>query len=380
MNKKLKIFLSAILVVLMLALCGCQNAETPETAAPTEAPTAAPTEAPTAAPTAAPTEAPTEELPTEDLSGTEPPVEPVVYTNPLTGETMDTEGITRITAVSINNVRAALPHVGVAEADLFFEMYINDYATRGLALYHDIRDVEVVGSVRSWRYNFTDIALAYDTLAAHAGGSGEVLSDAYSNKIDHVNIDGREPSFRDKDRRSKGYATEHTLMLKGPEFYSYMAKKGIEVVQESAKTYGLNFVENGAPEAGDVANKIDITFRLDGNTKLSTMTYDETLGGYIYTQYGQSAEKVKEADREVFENVFVILTKVSNKGVYHVANLNGSGDGYFACGGKIIPIKWHNENEGEPFTFTLEDGLPLYQGVGNSYIAICPTKSTVAYE
>jgi hypothetical protein len=66
--------------------------------------------------------------------------------------------------------------------------------------------------------------------------------------------------------------------------------------------------------------------------------------------------------------------------VYHIAELVGSGEGYFACGGKIIPIKWSCESEGSPILFTLADGTPLELGVGNSYIALAPLKSTVVYE
>ena len=65
---------------------------------------------------------------------------------------------------------------------------------------------------------------------------------------------------------------------------------------------------------------------------------------------------------------------------YHVAELLGTGDGYYACNGKIIPIKWHREKDEEPFTFTLTDGTPLEQGIGNSYIAIVPLISTVEWE
>ena len=58
----------------------------------------------------------------------------------------------------------------------------------------------------------------------------------------------------------------------------------------------------------------------------------------------------------------------------------GSGDGYYACGGKIIPMKWHHENATDPFTFTLENGDVLVQGVGNSYIGVVPMSSNVEWE
>lgn len=305
----------------------------------------------------------------------------MLYQDPLTGEPKAEPQMTRIFAVTINNVPDALPHVGTEKAGLYFEMFINDYATRGLALYSDIRDTEVIGSVRSWRYNFTDIARAYDAYGAHAGGSNEVLGDARNNKIDHINVlNAAGTSFRDKDRKSTGYSNEHTLMVRGPELYGYAEKEGIRVTQEEEKTYGLNFAEDGTPADGEAAGLIDVVFNHKGHKKHSTFTYDEQLGQYLYTQYGKGADSVTDKNREAFENVFVILTTVTNQGVYHVADLDGSGEGYYACGGKLIKIQWHHENPNDPITFTLEDGTPLVQGIGSSYIGICPLKSTVEWE
>ena len=110
------------------------------------------------------------------------------------------------------------------------------------------------------------------------------------------------------------------------------------------------------------------------------MTYDETTGRYIYTQYGKTAADTAEEARETFENVFVMLAEVHNDEVYHVADLDGSGEGYYACNGKIIPIKWQYAVEGEGYTFTLTDGTPLEQGIGNSYIAIAPVESNISWE
>jgi hypothetical protein len=152
------------------------------------------------------------------------------------------------------------------------------------------------------------------------------------------------------------------------------------VTHEEEKTYGLNFAEDGTPANGEDAKHIDIIFNHKGHTKFSTMTYDENFGKYVFTQYGKGIDSVTDKNRETFENVFVILATVTNKSVYHVADLDGSGEGYYACGGKIIKIQWHHEDPKDHITFTLEDGTPLVQGIGNSYIAICPLKSVVKYE
>lgn len=383
MNTKSKLILLIVLVIILAAaliLVGVLSAGSEPT--PTEAPTAAPTAAPTETPTEAP--APTEEYapdPVDDPS--EPPVvistePPVVYTNPLTGEEVSGISDARFFAVSINNSKKALPHVGTGDAAMVFEMFINDHATRCLALFTDIKQVETIGAIRSWRYNFTDIAVAYDAVSAHSGASNEVISDANRNDIDHFNVlNSSQVSYRDSSRISLGYAKVDVLFARGPQLYHYVESKGIRVTRDTEKTYGLNFAQDGTPADGETATQVNLKFTHDGQSKMTTMIYDETLGKYLYTQYGQGITKGNE---DYFENVFVILTKVTNKGVYHIADLEGSGDGYYACGGKLIPIQWHHENAEDPFTFTLTDGTPLTQGVGNSYIGICPLTSTITWE
>ena len=88
----------------------------------------------------------------------------------------------------------------------------------------------------------------------------------------------------------------------------------------------------------------------------------------------------KTEEVESFENVFILMVKESYKESYLVANLLGGGDGYYACDGKIIPIKWIRENATDPFTFTMEDGSPLYQNVGNSYVNLAPLDSQIGWE
>ena len=130
----------SLILILCLLLCGCAAEAPAET-------TAAPTEATETVP-------PTTQEPTEPP--TEAPTEPPKPTNPLTGETLEKALESRIIAVTINNVQGAMPMYGVSKADLFFEMFVNGYCTRGLALYADISEVSAVGSVRSLRYNFTE--------------------------------------------------------------------------------------------------------------------------------------------------------------------------------------------------------------------------------
>ena len=85
-------------------------------------------------------------------------------------------------------------------------------------------------------------------------------------------------------------------------------------------------------------------------------------------------------EAESFTNVIVMFADVTNEGIYHYANFNAGGTGYYANGGKIIPITWGCDGEESPFWFKTEDGEELQLGVGNTYMAIAPQDSPVTYE
>lgn len=361
--------LIALLLIASLILCGC-GASTP---AATEA-TTAPTQAPAAEATEAPTE--TTEAPTEP---------PVVYRNPLNGEVLDEPYTGRIFAVTISNIRDALPHYGTMEADILMEMWVNGSIIRDLALYTDVSKAEAIGSVRSDRLMFNQIVKMYDAVLADAAGSDQVLNDARNTGVNRMTIDtgdSTDYSYRAKDRvftfkpESK---YEHTLFAKGAGLLDFAQKKGFSVTQPADKDYNLHFTENGTPE-GETANSVNVTFTYRNNKKDTTMVYDESLGKYVYNQYGKAMVVGDTEDPECFTNVIIMLADITRGDVYYTANFTNGGTGYYANGGKIIPITWGCDGEESPFWFKTVDGQDLELGVGNTYMAIAPQDSPVTYE
>lgn len=314
---------------------------------------------------------------TESTSATaqenNPPVD--VIRHPLNGEVLSEPYTGRVFSVSINNVEPAMPHIGVGDADVFFEMYVNDYCTRGLALYSDIKSVPKIGSIRSTRFNFTDIAKAYNSVMIYSGGSGVVLDDMYAVGIDNFPADSP-ISFRDPDRQAAGYSLEHTLVATGESLYNAAADKGFDL-EITGRDYGMNFADEGTPANGSAANEIDISFTLNGVTKKTQMKYDAERDEYIYWQYGEAVTDENTDTEEGFRNVIIIHAPMLSDPVYHIADIFGMGSGYFACGGKMVPIKWWIESPEHAFTFMLEDGTPLLQEAGSTYIAIAPEGSAV---
>lgn len=359
----------SLLLILCLVLCGCAGEAPVET---TAVPTTEPVEVTETVP-------PTTQEPTEPP--TEAPTEPPIPSNPLTGEILETPLESRIFAVSINNVAGAMPMFGVSKADLFFEMYVNDYCTRGLAMYADISEVASVGSVRSNRYNFTDLCQSYDAIIVHASASKAVTVDMKAARVQHVNagVEGKDYFYRDGTRLNQGYAWEHCLFIKGPETLAFAREKGLRVDPEPGRDYGLVFAEDGTPD-GEDAGKITISLKHEPATKQTIMEYDAEAGKYKFFQYGNPVYDDSEDQYIFFENVIVMLCRVYDDTIYHVADMEGSGEGFYACNGKIIPIAWSHESVNDPIIFTHLDGTPLELGVGNSYIAIAPLASLVEYE
>lgn len=366
--------ITALVLIACLLLCGCgAKAEAPqaptEPAAPVQTTAAAATEA-TEAPTTEPTAEPT----------TVPTTEPApVYRNPLTGFVQEEPWTKRIFAVSIGNGKGSHPHMGVAVCDVLFESFVNGSTTRRFAMYSDMAAIEAVGGCRSMRYQFTDMAQAYDAIAVYAGGSDVVMGDLKTAGINGIIAQQWGADFHYRDT-TRDLEYEHNLIVKGPEVVAYAQELGYDVTQDPERDYGFRFTDGAAaPEGGEEAQLVNVAFTMGSTVKDTTFTYYPDMGVYSLSQYGFEGTDGYYYMVETFKNVFVLLCQNTNQGSYHVVNTLGSGDGWFACEGRIIPIRWHRETDTDPFTFTLSDGTPLYQGIGTSYIALAPTESNVTW-
>lgn len=359
--------LIALMLTLTLLLCGCGAKGEP---AVTEAPAAVPET--TAAPTAEPTTEPT----------TVPTTEPApVYVNPLNGEILDAPFTGRIFANTVSNLADNIPHVGVVKADMLIECYVNmDSVVRCLALFTDIDSVDAIGSTRSTRPMFNAIAQHYDLILSHAGGSDQALKDAKDRGVENFNIDAwavasTGASYRDKERKG---AYENTLYGIGSGIKAYAEARGYPMTLE--RDYGFSFTDDGTPAEGVEAKDISITLTYKKAKKETRMVYDESTGKYAFNQYGQVMTDLKTEEVEAFRNVIVMYADITTTGIYHIADFTAGGTGYFACGGKLIPITWSCAGDKEPFRFFTESGEPLELGRGNTYMAICTPESPVVCE
>lgn len=355
----------ALTLVLALLLCGCGAKATEATTAPAAAPTVVETTAATE-PTTEPTTVPTE---------------PKVYFNPLNGQILDAPFTGRIFANTVSNMQENLPHVGVVQADMLIETFVNkNNIIRCLALYTDIESVAAIGSTRSTRPIFNQLAQHYDLILSHAGGSDQALEDAAARGVENFNIDAWEVASAGTSYRDTEYkrAYENTLFGVGSGIKAYAESQGMPMNLE--RDYGLRFTEDGTPANGESADSITLTFTFGQAKKDTTMVYDAQAGKYVFNQYGKAMTDQITGETEMFRNVLIMNANISTDGIYFVADFNAGGTGYFACGGKIIPITWTCDGDKDSFHFFTADGQELLLGQGNTYMAICTPESPVVWE
>ncbi|MBP5749608.1 MAG: DUF3048 domain-containing protein, partial [Firmicutes bacterium] len=151
---------------------------------------------------------------------------PVYYTNPLSGErTVSDLSSLRPYAVMINNKREALPQLGVSQADIIYEVCAEGGITRMEALFQTMEGIGNLGSIRSIRPYYIELATGYDAIIIHAGGSEEAYYDLSAWKLTHFDgvRGGRDASifWRDAWRMAnRGY--EHSMLTSGENVLKFV--------------------------------------------------------------------------------------------------------------------------------------------------------------
>ncbi|MEF2836383.1 MAG: DUF3048 domain-containing protein [Oscillospiraceae bacterium] len=302
------------------------------------------------------------------------PTEPPVYRNPLNGQILDEPYTGRIYAHTITNTQDALPHVNAVKADILVEAYVSRGVSRCLGLFTNIGEVEAIGGTRSTRLLFNQIANIYDAILIHGGGFGMVLEDADSKGLDHFNIDSlyrssdplaQKVGYRDKQYRR--YAP-NDLFGYGPGIVEYVESLGVRTTQPADKDYYLRFLDDATPVDGEPADEVIIYYGY--NTKNTVMKYNRETGKYVYNQYVKVMKDQITGEEESFNNVLILRANMYENYIYSEATFHTGGTGYFACGGKIIPIVWECKTENDPFNIKTLDGEPLHINVGNTYMGI----------
>lgn len=379
--KKKSLSLLILLCLICIFLCACGEEPVEEavevSASPAPSQTVKPTPAAKPTPSVSPSPVPTEPVKEEPKN-----------VNPLTGLPMDEEKLDdRPVAIMLNNLKAALPQQGNSQADIIYETVTEGGITRMLGVYQSVEGVPTIGSVRSSRTCYVEMALGHDAVYVHAGGSDEAYARMDEWKVDHMDgvrgqysYAGAGLFWRERDRvEGKWFDTEHSLVTSGEAVAKVLEGSGLRLEHGEDYAYEMSFAKDAAPEAGEPAHKITIPF---SQYKTGVFTFEEASGAYLAEEYGQPYVDGNTGEQVAVTNVLILLTEVRYTGDRYGhtdVELKG-GEGWFACGGKICPITWEKGERTEQFRYFTEDGEPLTLGQGRSYVNIIPNTGEITVE
>lgn len=309
--------------------------------------------------------------------------------SPLSGLPIGEEWVNRRpVAIMLNNLKEALPQMGQSQADIIYEVPAEGGITRMLGVYQSLDGVGKIGSIRSARPYYLELALGHDAIFIHAGGS----EDAYSKiaqwgvaALDGVrgpymsNTENGNLMWRDPERR-KSYSLEHTVVTTGDAIIERFAGyTNLRQEHKEGYVYDMAFTEDGTPVNGSPAAQIEVPF---SNYKTGLFTYDADSGLYLAEEYGKAYIDGNTGEQVGVTNVVVIKTACRNTGdsLGHITvDLSSGGTGYFACGGKVIDLTWSKSYPDGQLHYKDLDGNPITFGVGRTYVCVVPTNSQVSF-
>lgn len=297
------------------------------------------------------------------------------YINPLTGVkgTADMSK-KRPVAIMINNLKPSLPQVGISQADVLYECLVEGGTTRLMMVVTNYEDLDIVGSVRSSRDYYLDLAQNHDAIYVHAGGSPLAYDNIRSRKIN--NLDGVNmyiPSmfYRDTERR-KTMALEHTLMTTGKGIVSGIEYKKYRTEIKSDFNSPFNFIEYGKERLLPAANPAKHVIIQYNSVQFPQYIYRGKTNTYIRYQYnGQAHMDAGNNTQLEFTNVILLVCKHGDlndeKGRIGIET-TGTGTGYYIYGGRYEKINWSKKTRDTPVVLTNTDGTPLIMNCGKTAI------------
>lgn len=304
--------------------------------------------------------------------------EPIVLPlNPLTGLHNMENGAEnrRPVAIMVNNVSTAQPvQTGVGKADIVYETEVEGGITRLLAVYQDVTKVERIGTIRSARYAYIDLAKGHNAVYIHHGQDG-TYAGPHLRDINHINIGTNNGA----QRISNGLAYEHTLYTFGDRVWNTVSSSFNTDNTGAAPWQNFAAEDESITLTGGIANAVNVPF---SGAQRTRFVYDAATGKYIRYSNGNLRTDYLSGETLQFKNILVLLTGISYySDNYHRRIALDYGSGYYVTNGTYTPINWSKGSADSSFKFTNADGSALTMSAGNTWVCIASnTKTQPSFE
>ena len=274
-------------------------------------------------------------------------------------------------AVMVDNDKRALPHFGLTQADVVYELMnstANKEITRFMCLVKDWDAITQFGSVRSLRPTNILLANEWNAIICHDGGPYH--NEPYLALPATDNISGY------FGRVNNGKPREFTEYILTGEIQKYADRLGIETSYNEhyagahyqfADEANVQNLEEIYPEFAKSAEFIDLPFP----NNQSELKYNAEDGLYYYSEHGGPHLDAQNGNKQLaFKNV--ILQRVTynqlDENGYLIFNCIGEGSATFITNGKRVNCTWKKNGDTDPTRYYDGMGNEIKLNTGKTYV------------
>ncbi len=289
----------------------------------------------------------------------------------LTGELVpESIGRRRPVAVMLNNVKAACPQAGLANAGVVYEAPVEGGITRLMGIFEDYDNLEKIGSVRSCRDYYIFYASGFNAIYCHYGQSAYAVGFLELPEVDNISGlagYGDQVYYRTTDRQSPHNAyTSFEGIQKGIEICGYSQ----EYDEDFVPGYVFCDLDTDIDVAGDTAA---YTIKPGFFVNEPWFVYNEDDKLYYRYQFG--AEQIDELTGEqvAYKN---IIFQYSSWRMYDDTYLNidvdAANKGLYFVNGEVLNITWKKYTPWGPTYYFDEHGNQIMLDTGTTWVCIIP--------
>lgn len=297
------------------------------------------------------------------------PVAPVNNTNPLTGQTTETDyNNQRPVAVTLRTGDGSTPQWGIGKADLLVEGVSEGYDTSLTAVFATRGDISKAGPVGKATDLGLQFVLPLNAVPVHIGKTiyaSNLLNVLTYQDMDGLNVGTSGFTF-DTDRYTSGYREENCWYTTADQVTSGLANYSMDTTGANMPLF--HFEERTAPETQNGAN-LYITF---SDTAGAELKYDAANG--VYLRHNMDGTPTMDADtgaQASFKNVLVLYASsgIKDDGYTRQYDLSG-GTGLYLTDGAWEQISWTKGDAAAPLSLTDASGATLSVNPGKTYLAV----------
>jgi len=280
----------------------------------------------------------------------------------------------RAIAVMLAADKEARPLSGISQADMVFEMpVVTDSITRFMAVYRCSFPAEI-GSVRSARHDFIDLALGIDAIYSHWGGSHFALDRLKTGVID--NLDALVNPYGVFFRKS-GILAPHNGFISGTGLISASQKLGFRMEnkfsgypRETSEEVKAKIESDGAKLIVGFPGQFEVEYQ-----------YDAATNSYLRSRGGK-AEIDKNTVKQAIANNIAVMYAESRQieGQYNDVKLEGQGKAEFYFDGGKIDGVWKKASESSELHFLDNSGAEIKFAPGNIWVEILQTNQKTGWQ